>query len=125
MKAIALFLAVFGVCLFAEASVPEGDPLASLIALISNFKAMSPIAIGIGVVTIAVQALKAFVGESFKYKRLSVTVLGVVYGVLVSVSNGMGILEALVLGLLTSGGAVAIYEAIKGLSLVARDKRII
>lgn len=94
--------------------VPEGDPLVLLLDLIKNWKASTPIAIGSMIVVIIVQVLKKFVGESL-YTRASVTVLGVAYSILVTMQKGASLLEAAIMALLVSGGAVAIYEAISPL----------
>lgn len=114
-KLMGLVLLTVGVVAFAETPVPDGDPFTTLVMLIANLKSMGPIAIAMAVITILVQGGKAFLGDDFKYKRVAVTILGVAYGIFVSLNNGLGIVEALVLGLVTSGGAVAIYEAIKGI----------
>lgn len=116
MKRLLILATVsFGLIALGETPVPEGDPLQSLIGLISQWSTLSPIALGISVIVVLVQAAKAFLGESFKFKRIIITGLGVAYGVGVSLQNGMPIFDALILGLLTSGGAVAIYEALKPL----------
>jgi type IV secretory pathway VirB2 component (pilin) len=112
-KLLALCLIMVSVNLWADGIVvPDGDPLAMLLALIQNWGAWGPLAIGSAVIAIAVQALKKFAGD-FSYKRLVITVLGVVYGVVVALAQGSGVVSALVMALITSGGAVAIYEAFK------------
>jgi hypothetical protein len=96
-------------------SVPDGDPLSLALNLAMNFKTMGPLALGIAGVTIVMQVLKKFVGD-FKYKRVVVAGLSVGYAVLLSVTSGLSWLQALIAALVTGGGAVAIYEAIKGLT---------
>jgi len=103
---------VLGVSMIARAAgleVPEGDPLAALLNLVLNFKAMGPVAIGSLATTIIVQSLRKFLPSSIARKG-AVVGLGVLYAVLQSIIGGLGILDALVLVLLTSGGAVALYE---------------
>lgn len=92
-----------------ELTVPEGDPLAALLNLILNFKAMSPLVIGSAVVTILVQSLKKFL-PSGNVVRAVVTGLSVIWAVLQSLIGGLSILDASVMVFLTMGGAVAIYE---------------
>lgn len=96
-------------------SVPEVDPLTAIVELVKNYKGMSPLAIGMALVVLLMQILKMFFKDSFKYKRLAVTILSVIYAGLLALTQGLGIGEMLVTVLLTGGGAVAIYEAIKGL----------
>lgn len=93
--------------------VPDGDPFTNLMSLIMQWKTIGPLAGGALGVAVVVQLLKQFVGDAFVYKRAAVTVLGVIYGVLLAMSKGMGAVEAIVTALLVSGGAVAIYEALK------------
>lgn len=110
---LALALALWPLISLA-AEVPEVNALQALVDLITNWKALTPLGIGSAVIVIVVQLLKQFFPSS-NVVRLVVVVLGVAYGVLTSLLNGMGIIEALVLGIITSGGAVAIYEAVKPL----------
>lgn len=92
---------------------PEVEPFSALMSLIMQWKTIGPLAGGAMGIAIAVQLLKQFVGDAFQYKRLAVTALGVIYGVVLAMSKGMGAVEAIVTALLVSGGAVAIYEAVK------------
>jgi type IV secretory pathway VirB2 component (pilin) len=109
-----LAITIFPLALLANIGVPDGDPLQTLLQLIANWKASSPIAIGMGIIVFVVQAMKKFLGD-FKFKRAIVTVLGVAYSVLVAIVNGLSPAEAAVMVLFVSGGAVALYEAIKPL----------
>lgn len=98
--------------------VPDMDPVASVLALLSNWKSSAPLVLGMGIVSLAVQVLKKFAPE-FKYKRFLVTALSCAYGVILGVSQGMPPLSVILAVLVTGGGAVAIYEAFKGVSKVA------
>lgn len=95
----------------------EGDPTLTLIKLVTEWKAMSPVAIGAMVILLLIQLLKSsFFGGFFKsleWKRFFITFLGIAYGVVYLISSGTPWLHALVVGLLSSGGAVAIYQALK------------
>ena len=102
-----------------EASVPLDVAFKSLVDLVTNYKAMSPIALSIAIVLALTSFLKTdLVGGFFKnqsalIKRLIVTVLGQVAGVLTMISTGLVWHQAIIVGLISSGGAVAIYEAYK------------
>lgn len=99
----------------ADLEVPEGDPTQSLLALILSWKSLGGVGIASGLISVVVQSLRKFLPSSGVKKAVVVT-LGVVYAVLQMVLGGGGIMDALVTVLLTSGGAVAIYEwAIKPL----------
>jgi hypothetical protein len=119
----AMFSLVFLMLSFAafgqEASVPLDQAFKELITLVSNYKAMSPIALSIGIVMLLTTVLKTdLVGGFFKnqsalVKRLIITVLGQVAGVLTMISTGIPYTQAIIVGLISSGGAVAVYEAYK------------
>jgi hypothetical protein len=91
--------------------VPEGDPLAAALALWTQWKTATPIAIGSLIITFVVQALKKFLPSS-GVTRVVVVLGGVAYTILQKIMTGMGWAEALVLVLLTMGGAVLIYEMV-------------
>jgi len=102
-----------------DASVPLDVAFKSLVDLVTNYKAMSPIALSIAVVLVLTSFLKTdLVGGFFKnqsalVKRLIITVLGQVSGVLTMISTGLVWHQAIIVGMISSGGAVAIYEAYK------------
>ena len=113
MKVLIAFSCLFlitAICFAADLEVPEGDPLAALLDLITNWKALSPIGLGSGIIVVVVQSLRKFLPSS-NIRRAIVVVLGVVWAVLQGLLNGMGALDMIVMVLLTSGGAVLIYEA--------------
>ena len=111
-----LFFPLIFLCsiLFADSSivVPEGDPLSALLALVTNWSAMSPLAIASGVIVLLVQGFKKFF-PGFQYLKFVVVFGGVGYGFVQALVSGMTALNAGVFILLTSGGAVAIYELFK------------
>ena len=100
-------------------AVPDVEPIAQLLSLSSGWNSMSPIAIGSVLVVLAMSIIKKFVGEDMKWKRLVVALLSSAYAVLLSLTMGLGVLPAIVAALVTGGGAMAIYEAYKGLKKVA------
>lgn len=106
---------------FAQVVLPgsvEGnvDYAAIISALIANPKALSAAAIGALVILVFVQATKKFGFKLFppKIQALVITLLGQVYGVLVSVFvlQDQDISKALI-GVLSSGGAVALFNLYK------------
>lgn len=114
-----LFLFMSFAALGQEVSVPLDQAFNELIKLVMNYKAMSPIALSIAIVMLLTTLLKTdLVGGFFKnqsslVKRLIITVLGQVAGVLTMISTGIPFAQAIIVGLISSGGAVAIYEAYK------------
>jgi len=88
--------------------------------LISNWKAMGGLAIGIAFVNIAIMVLKAswtdkwFIWDTKAplVKRAIIIVLGQVAGIMLMIVSGMKWYAAVIAGLITAGGAIAIYEAV-------------
>lgn len=114
LVSIALLGALICGVAFAQ-EVPSVDPLQALADLVLNFKSMSPIGIGMALIAILTQLTKVvpfFAG--WKYTRFMVVALGQLYAIGYMVSTGSSWLNAAVMGLIASGGAVAIYEAFKG-----------
>ena len=93
------------------AIVPEINPLEKLGELITNWSAMSDLSKGVLFVAIVVQVLKQAV--DFQYKRLAVVVLSLLYGVGQLVLGGESALAATVSVLISGGGAMLLYEALK------------
>ncbi len=115
MKRLILSALLLPTLAFSEGIIPpEVDPLATILALFQNWAAMSPLVLGSTLIALTVQLLKMFVGD-FEYKRIVIAGLGVVYGVITALLGGYSVFDALVAALITSGGAVAMYEAIKPL----------
>jgi hypothetical protein len=113
-KYLGLVLLISAVSFAALVPVPDGDPLLALLSLIQNWKVATPLVIGSGLIIVIVEALKKFVGDSL-WTRAAITVLGVAYSFLVSLTNGGSLLDVTVMTFIVSGGAVAIYEAVKPL----------
>ena len=111
-----LIVLTFSLLAFGQV-IPEGDAAKSLLDLLMNYKTLSPLAIGSAIIVISVQILKSNLFDQFfkgfKYKRALITVLGQIYSVVFMVINGQSLMNAVISGLFISGGAVAIYEAIK------------
>lgn len=113
---LAIFAFMFACVAFGQDfPMPEVDPLPALLELIKNWKAVTPLGIGMTLIVILVQLLKT-VAQGFKYSRLAVVFLSVVYAALLQFSQGVGIWSALISAFIVGGGAVAIYEAWRGIS---------
>lgn len=114
---ITFIAALFTVVAFAQDVVPMEQPVNQLLELIKNYKTLAPLALSVAVINLVVSFLKTdFVGGFFKntnhfVRMLIITVLGQLVGILNMISTGMSLSNAIVLGLISSGGAVAIYEA--------------
>jgi len=121
MRLLFLFLImmVTSFALLAQVAVPDAEVSKELLNLFMNFKTLGPVGIGMSVVVVLTQLSKTEIfGKIFKkmeYKRLFVTVIGQIYGMLFMVQSGSSWLNAAFIGLLSSGGAVAIWEAVKPL----------
>lgn len=101
------------------AQIPDGDPMTTLIFLIQNFKVIGPVASGMLIVTFTVQALKS---EKFSgiFKKLSgkaqvaiITILGLIYGAAYTLAYKKQPLDFWIIGLISSGGAVSLFNLIK------------
>ena len=113
---------------FAQVEMPpqiEGATLTQLIDqfvyIITNWKLAGTVGAIAMTIIVAVNILKSPIfDKAFEKlgpigKRAIITILGVGLSVLTYKLNGVGWLDALVTALFTTGGAVAIYEAIKPL----------
>lgn len=111
MKAF-LLLTLMPLTAFADGLVvPDGDALQLLFNLIANWKTTPVLVAGSTLIVVIVGVLKKTVGD-FNYKRVLIALLSVVYSVFQSLTAGLGIWEAIVLALVTYGGAFAIYEGL-------------
>lgn len=106
----ALLLLTVTAVLFAEGIVvPDGDPLTALLTLIQNFGAAAPIGKAILVIVLLVQAMKKFF-PAFQYQELFTLFAGLVYGFLQALQSGMSWLNAGIFVVITSGGAILVYD---------------
>jgi len=92
-----------------------------LVNLIKNGKAMGVLAVMIGGIMLLIRLLKSSIAGGLFAKvnpfiqRAIIVILGVAAGILLQIASGMKWYVALVAGLFTSGGAIAIYEVLKPL----------
>jgi len=95
------------------------DIINAVSSLISNWKALGSIGIVAAIINVIVLILSSqwckgwFGKKSPMIKRIIIVVLGQVAGVLTIIIGGAGWVDALVTGLISSGGAVALWEALK------------
>lgn len=109
-----LLLPVLAMAQITDVAVVEADPVAALFDVIAQWSSLSVLARAISIVVFGTYLIQKFVTHG-KWKRLSVTLLGVLSGILMSISEGTEWWKAVIVGLISSGGGVAIYEAFKGL----------
>jgi len=123
-----LLFASFAICLSmlisivaraAEFPVPEGDVAAILLSLATNWKALGVMGIISALTLVSVQVIKKFVPEDFKWKRLIVLGVSIAYSILSGVLvPGSNVVSVIITVFLSSGGAVALYEALKGAGII-------
>ncbi len=92
--------------------VPDGDPLTTLLTLVTSLKTMSPLAIASSVIVLVVQGVKKFL-PGFQYTKVIVVLGGIFWAFVQSMTSGLSPINAGIFVLLTSGGAIAIYEVFK------------
>lgn len=121
MKRLVLLFTIFPVLAIAQDLPADINAGKIFLDLVKNWKDLGGLGIGSSFVLLSVWFLKTeMAGEFFKklkpgIKRLLILVLGQVYSLLFMLKSGVPLMEALMLGLVSSGGAVGIYEALKPL----------
>lgn len=105
-------LLLFPLALFASIVLPDQDPLAVAMQLFQEWNTLAPLARGAMIIVVLVQGVKKIFPD-FAYMRTMVVVGGIVHGFLQSLSSGMSIVDSAVFILITSGGAIAVYELFK------------
>lgn len=109
-----------------EASVEPVEAEVSLDQLVSagsdlvkDYKGMGKLGLAIALLNFIMMMLKNpllgawLTKRSSNMKKFSLLVLGQAMGILIAVEGGLAPLSAVIAGLVTSGGAMAIYEAYK------------
>jgi hypothetical protein len=103
----------------ADFVIPEGDVTAILLNLATNYKTLGIVGILSALTMISVQAIKAFVPEQWQYKRLITLIVAIAYSVLSGILlPGSNVVSVIVTVFITSGGAVALYEGLKGAKII-------
>lgn len=120
---MALTMALMSFAVLAQASFPEpqGDITALLLEIAQNYKTLGLMGILSTLIVLSVQLIKRVVSEEWKYKRLLTLVLSIVYSVLSGlVVPGANAVSVIVTVFLSSGGAIALYEALKGAGIIKK-----
>jgi hypothetical protein len=126
MKTLCVFaLAVFAVVLTAVAAlaadfpVPQADIAQVLLNFATNYKALGTLGILSALTLISVQVVKQFAPDQWQYKRLMTLICAIAYSVISGLMvPGSNAATVVITVFLTSGGAVALYEGLKGVGLI-------
>lgn len=120
---VIMFMVILITSIFAADAVAGQDPVIgivdSFIDLFKNGKALGVMGCISLAITIIIKILKLdFIGNLFGklnpyIQRLLIVILGQASGILVSIISGISWWQAIITGLISSAGAVAIYEAAK------------
>lgn len=103
----------------ADFQIPDGDVASILLELATNYKALGVLGIVSALTLVSVQAIKAFVPEDWRFKRLTVLGVSIVYSVLAGlVVPGSNVATVILTVFISSGGAMALYEALKGAKVI-------
>lgn len=103
-----------------EAPSTASDIIATLVELVKNWKGLGVMGIISGFVVLLVEFAKATFLSSLwaKWGTLTqhavVVTLAWISQILIGVTHGMPWLDSIIAGLVTGGGAIAIYEAVAG-----------
>lgn len=95
--------------------------LDATVTLVKTGKSMGSLALAVAVINLLILMMKtSYAGELFTkanpaIKRVILLALGQVAGILMAMAAGTGAMSAVIGGLVSSGGAVAIFEAVKPL----------
>ncbi len=104
-----------------ELPVPSTDIAQVLLNLATNYNTLGVIGVLSLACLLSVQLVKQFVKDDWKWKRFSVVVFSIAYsiasGFLVPGSN---VPSVIITVFLSSGGAMALYEALKGAGVIAK-----
>ena len=103
--------------------IPEGDISALILKLATDYKTLGAMGIIVLAVLLSVQLIKKFVNDGWKYKRLLVLGVSIVYSILSGVVlPGSNIITVIVTVFITSGGAIALFEVLKGSGIIKSKK---
>lgn len=103
--------------------IPEADITALLLKLATDYKSLGLMGILSVATLLTVQAVKAWVDDKWKYKRLTVLAVSIVYSVIAGVVvPGSNVATVVISVFISSGGAVALYEALKGAGIIKSKK---
>jgi len=121
MMALTVALMSFG--LMAQVSFPEpqGDITALLLEIATNYKTLGLMGILSIAIVLSVQLIKKFVSEEWKYKRILTLGMSIIYSVLSGlIVPGANTVSVIVTVFVSSGGAIALYEALRGAGILKK-----
>jgi len=114
-----LMIAFISLAFAQDFPIPDGDITALLLKLATDYKTLGLMGILSIATLLTVQAVKAWVADEWKYKRLTVLAVSIVYSILAGVViPGSNVVSVVVSVFVSSGGAVALYEALKGAGII-------
>lgn len=97
---------------------PNGDITALLLKLATNYKTLGLFGILSIAIVLSVQAVKEWVSDSWKYKRLLTLAMSILYSVISGlVVPGANVISVIMTVFVSSGGAVALYSTLRGLGI--------
>lgn len=103
--------------------IPEADITALLLKLATDYKTLGLMGSLAIATLLTVQAVKAWVDDKWKYKRITVLGVSIVYSIISGVIvPGSSAVTVIVSVFVSSGGAVALYEALKGAGIIKSSK---
>lgn len=120
---MAISVLCFSLSAFAQVEfpIPDGDITALLLKLATDYKTLGLMGSLAIVTLLTVQAIKSWVDETWKYKRLTVLGVSIAYSVIAGlVVPGSNAVTVVVSVFVSSGGAVALYEALKGAGIIKK-----
>lgn len=101
---------------------PQGDITALLLEIATNYKTLGLMGILSILIVLSVQAVKKFVSDEWKYKRLLTLTMSIIYSVLSGlVIPGANAASVIVTVFVSSGGAIALYEALRGAGIIKKS----
>lgn len=125
MKKILLAVTILSTsfALMAQSAFPEpsGDITALLLNLATNYKTLGMFGIMSILIVLSTQAVKQWVNPEWKFKRLIVLIMSIAYSIISAlVIPGANVVSVIVTVFVSSGGAVALYEALRGAGIIKK-----
>lgn len=119
---LTLLIAIPFTALAAEFPVPEGDVAAILLNIATNYKTLGFLGIMSGATILTVQAIKHFITDEWKFKRLLTLLISILYSICSGlIIPGSNVASVVITVFFTSGGAMALYEALKGAGIIKKS----
>lgn len=101
--------------------IPEADIPGLLLQIATNSKALGVLGTVSVVTLLSVQAIKKLVNDHWPYKRLAVLSFAIIYSIISGMLiPGSNIASVAITVFITSGGAAALYEALKGAGVIKK-----